>query len=74
MQLGFYHVYWEELTRLFPREQIQPLQNKELADVDDIMGKVFTFLGMRKWISIKLLFNYFDNLFYFLVLKESMGT
>ena len=49
MQLGFYDVYWEELTRFFPREQILPLQNKDLHDIDSIFKKVYKFLDLRKW-------------------------
>ena len=48
MQLGFYDVYWEELTRFFPREQILSLQNKDLHDIDSILKKVYKFLDLRK--------------------------
>ena len=49
MQLGFYHVYWKELTRLFPREQILLLQSQDLRDVNGTLDKVFRFLDLRKW-------------------------
>lgn len=48
IQLGIYHVYWQELTRLFPMEQIMVLQNQDLDDMTRVMDRVYGFLDMRK--------------------------
>ena len=49
IQLGIYHVYWQDLTRLFSRDQILILQNTELRNMERTLDKVFEFLDMRKY-------------------------
>lgn len=48
IQLGIYHVYWQELTRLFPRNQILALQNEAFNDESKTLRTVYSFLQMRK--------------------------
>ena len=57
MQLGIYHVYWRELSRLFPRDQLLILHNSELQNVTSIMMKICDFLELRKCTYI-LLFKF----------------
>lgn len=47
IQLGIYHVYWQELTRLFPRNQILVIQNEDFKDESRILRTVYSFLEMR---------------------------
>ncbi|XP_060591016.1 carbohydrate sulfotransferase 15-like isoform X2 [Ruditapes philippinarum] len=47
IQLGIYYIFWMDLTRLFPRNQILVLQNKNLRDKETTMRKVYRFLELR---------------------------
>ena len=47
MQLGFYSVFWRELLRVFPRENILYLHTSDYAiDKRGTLEKVFSFLDM----------------------------
>lgn len=48
IQLGIYYIFWQELLRLFPRDQILVLQNENLRDKENTMRRVYEFLGLRK--------------------------
>jgi len=48
IQLGIYYIFWQELLRVYPREQILALQNDELRDKDTALSKAFKFLDMSK--------------------------
>ncbi|XP_053395613.1 carbohydrate sulfotransferase 15-like [Mercenaria mercenaria] len=48
MQLGIYYIFWKDLTRIFPREQILVIQNKNLHDKETTMRRVYQFLKLRK--------------------------
>ncbi|KAL4236263.1 hypothetical protein ACF0H5_004650 [Mactra antiquata] len=54
IQLGIYYIFWEELRRLFPREQILILQNKNLRDKETTMTKVYKFLELRELSSAEM--------------------
>ena len=45
---GIYSVYWHDLIRVFPREQILIVHMEELQDIRSILIRVFKFLEMRK--------------------------
>ena len=48
MQLGIYHVYWRELLRLFPRDQLLILHTSELQNGTSIEMKICDFLELRE--------------------------
>ena len=55
MQLGIYHVYWRELLRLFPRDQLLILHTSELQNGTSIEMKICDFLELRECLYLLLL-------------------
>ena len=55
MQLGIYHVYWRELLRLFPRDQLLILHTSELQNGTSIEMKICDFLELREFLYLLLL-------------------
>lgn len=55
IQLGIFYIFWEELTRLYAREQILVLQNSQLRDKAATMTKVYKFLDMSTFRNTCLL-------------------
>ncbi|WAR03262.1 CHSTF-like protein [Mya arenaria] len=48
MQLGIYYIYWEELLRLFPRQQILVFHNEDMRDKERTVRTMYDFLGLPK--------------------------
>lgn len=49
IQLGIYYIFWMEIIRLFPRENILILHTNELKNVEATVTKMYDFLDLRKW-------------------------
>ncbi|XP_052254568.1 carbohydrate sulfotransferase 15-like [Dreissena polymorpha] len=54
VQLGIYYIYWQELTRLFSRDNILVLQNKDMKDKERTMKMVYNFLGLRELTAVEM--------------------
>ncbi|XP_052245157.1 carbohydrate sulfotransferase 15-like [Dreissena polymorpha] len=54
VQLGIYYIYWQELTRLFSRDNILVLQNKDMKYKERTMKMVYNFLGLRELTAVEM--------------------